>query len=151
MLVCPTPSAYVGPEFRFFRTYNAHTNIAVAFSRGVLDGSIHDAADLARSVLAGTEQVQHGDPSERTHFMQHWRPAVGKEELEHIQRRCVEFLEDAEPESLSNGRVDSIEDRVCSCAFNPLGTAVGEQTTPGLRELSGRMPFSALQTSWEGE
>jgi hypothetical protein len=44
----------------------------------------------------------------------HLRPAIEKEALDHIQRGGGQFLEDAESESLSDGRADTIEDRVGS-------------------------------------
>jgi hypothetical protein len=53
--------------------------------------------------------------------MKHGRPAVEKEALDYIQRSRTQFLEYAQSETLSDRRVDTIEDRVCSCAFNPLG------------------------------
>jgi hypothetical protein len=49
-----------------------------------------------------------------------------KEALDHIQRSRGQFLKNAETESLGGGRVDPVENRVCSGAFNPLGAAVGE-------------------------
>ena len=58
--------------------------------------------------------------------MKHLGPAVEKEALDDVQRGRAQLLEDAEPESLSDRRADTIEDCVCSCAFDPLGAARGE-------------------------
>jgi hypothetical protein len=49
--------------------------------------------------------------------MKHRRPPVEKETLDHIQRGRAQFLEYAESETLSDRRVDAIENCVCSCAF----------------------------------
>ena len=147
MFVRPAPNTWISPELCFFGTCNPHPDIAVVCWRGLLNRPIQNVADLDRSVLADTEQLQRSDSSKRTYFMKDLRPAVEKKALDHIHRGRSQFLEDAESESLSDRGVDTIEDRVCSCAFNPLGTAVGEYPTARLRELSARMPFSALQTS----
>ncbi len=58
--------------------------------------------------------------------MKHLRSTVEKEALDHIQPGRGQFLKNAETESLSGRRVDAVENRVCSGAFNPLGAAVGE-------------------------
>ena len=76
----------------------------------------------------------------------HLGPAIKKESLDHTQRGGGQFLEDPEPETLSDGRADTVEDRAGSRTFHPLGTAVGEQTAPGLRESGTRLPFRSLQT-----
>jgi hypothetical protein len=56
----------------------------------------------------------------------HRRAAVKKKALNHIQRSRSQFLEYAESETLSDGRVDSIENCVCPGAINPRCTALGK-------------------------
>src|SRR5437764_36050 len=131
MFVCPSPCAYVSPEWRFLRTDSMHPDIGMAFSRRLLNRPIEDVAG----------------PGEWTHFMKHGRPAIEKEALDHIQRSRAQFFEYAESETLSDRRVDTIENRVCSCAFNPLCAAVGELTLSCFGELNARVPLRALQTS----
>ena len=58
--------------------------------------------------------------------MKHGSRTVEEEALDHIQRGRAQFLKYCESESLSDRRVYTIENRVCSYAFNPLGAAVGE-------------------------
>ena len=58
--------------------------------------------------------------------MKHGSPTVEEEALDHIQRGRAQFLKYSESESLSDRRVYAIENCVYSCAFNPLGAAVGE-------------------------
>ena len=53
--------------------------------------------------------------------MKHLRPAVEKEALDHIKPGRAQFLKNGEAESLSDRRVDAVENRVCSGAFNPFG------------------------------
>lgn len=151
MFVCPASSAYVSPELRFFRTDDARTNKVVVLSPWLLNWPVKDVADLDRSVAARTEQIERSDPCERAHFMKHWRAAVDIEALNDIQRGRAQFREYAESETLSDRRVDAIEDCVCPSAFNPLSTAAGEQTTSCLRVQSTRVPLGALQTSRECE
>jgi hypothetical protein len=98
----------------------------LVFSRGLLNSPVKDVADLNRSVVARTKQVQCSDPRERAHFMKHRRSAVEKKALNHIQRAWAQFLEYPESETLRKRRVDAIEDCVCPSAFNPPGAAVRE-------------------------
>src|SRR5580658_5649770 len=126
MFVTPALRAHSGPELSFLRTYNAHFGIAIVPGRVPLNRPIHHIADLNRSVLTGTEQTQRTDPCERTHFVMHLRSTVKKEALDRIQRCHGQFPEKAETESLSNRRVDAVENRVASGVFNPLRAAVGE-------------------------
>ena len=78
--------------------------------------------------------------------MEHRRSAVEKETLNHIQRGWAQFLEYSESKSLSDGRLDAVEDCICARAFHPFGTAVREEATPCFRVLDTRVPFGALQT-----
>ncbi len=79
--------------------------------------------------------------------MKHRRPVADKETLNHIQRGRAQLLEYAEPETLSDRRVDAIEDCVRPRAFYPLGPAAGEQTTPCFRELNARVPLVLGETN----
>jgi hypothetical protein len=45
----------MGPELRFFGACDAHSDIAVLLTRGLLNRAMHDIADLNWSVLAGAE------------------------------------------------------------------------------------------------
>ncbi len=146
MFVRPAPCTYFTPQLRFFRRDDPRTDSTLLLGCRPLYRPTKNIAYFNRSVVAGTEQSQCGDPRERTHFMQHRRSAVEKEALNHVQRGRAEFLEYSESKSLSDGRLDAIEDCVCASAFNPFGTAVRKQTTPCFRILNTRVPFGALQT-----
>ena len=126
MFVRPAPCAYIGPELRFFVTADAHSDMTREFSGGSFNRPMKYVADLDRPIVALAEQVQSSDPSQRADLMKHWGPAVQKKTLNHIQRGRAQFLEYAESETLRDGRVDAVIDRVCPTAFNPPRAAVGE-------------------------
>ena len=70
------------------------------------------------------EQVERGDPCERTHFVKHGGAALQKKVLDHTQRSRGQVLEDTESKTFGNHlRVDPIEDRVGPCASHPQGAA----------------------------
>ena len=60
-----------------------------------------------------------------------------------------QVLEDAQPESLSDRRVDAIEDDICPRAFHPRSAAVRKETVAGRGELRAGVAFGAFQTSRE--
>ncbi len=126
MFVRPAPCADVAPQLRFFRLDDPHADGTLLLCSGPLDRPAKNIAYLDRSVIAGTEHLQRSNPCERTHFVKHRRSAVEKEAFNHVQRGWAQFLEDTESESLSDGRVDAVEDCVCATAFYPVGTAVRE-------------------------
>ena len=126
MLVCPGLNANISPELSFFWARNTNSKIDPILYHELLNRAIHDAADLDRPVLASTQQLQCLDAHQRADLMMYLRPAVEKEPLDHIQRGCRQFFEDAEAESLRGWRIDAIENRVCPRAFHPSGAAVGE-------------------------
>ena len=146
MFVRPAPCADVTPQLRFFRRDEPHTDGTLLFCSGPLDRPTKNIAYLDRSVIAGTEHLQHSNSYEGTHFVEHRRSAVEKETLNHVQRGWAQFLEYSESKSLSDGGLDAVEDCVGASAFNPIGTAVWEETTPCFRVLNARVPFGALQT-----
>src|SRR5262249_44145735 len=151
MLVCPPFCANVSPELRFLRTDDAHINCTLEFSPVLLDTLIKDVADLERPVVARAEQIQRVDSGKRTHFVKNGRTLAVKEVLHYFQSRRSQILEKTEPKALSDWRSDAIKDSVCSSALNPLGPAVGEQTTSCLCVLSTCVPLRPLQASREYE
>ena len=67
MLVRPASSAYFTPELTFFGRDDAHTDVTIALSIARLDRPVKNAADLNRSIVASTQQVQRGDPGQRAY------------------------------------------------------------------------------------
>ena len=124
MFVRPAPCAYIGPQLRFFLPDDPHTDDTLLVCHGPLDSPAKNIADLDRSVVALTEQLQRSNSCERTHFVKHRRSALEKEPLHHIQRGRAQFLEDTESKTLSGRRLDTIEHRIGAPAPNPSGAAV---------------------------
>jgi hypothetical protein len=54
------------------------------------------------------------------------RSAIRKEALHGIEGVRMQILEDAQTKTLGDGRVDAVEDRVCSGALDPFRAASGE-------------------------
>ncbi len=95
--------------------------------------------------MALAQQAERSGPGERADFMMHRRAAVEKESLDHIERRRGQFFEQAKAESLSDGRIDAVEDRVGPGAFDPFGAAFGKGVAAGFGELQARLALSSLQ------
>jgi hypothetical protein len=58
--------------------------------------------------------------------MKYRRSVIDEEALNLIQHGWAQLPEYAESETLSDRRVDTVEDGVCPRAFDPLGTAIRE-------------------------
>src|SRR5579864_3621956 len=126
MFVRPALCAYVTPQLRFFRRDDTRIASTLLLGGGVLNRPTKNITYLDRSVVAGAEHSQCSDPCERTHFVEYRCSAVEKEALNHVQPSRAQFLEYSEAKSLSDGRLDAVEDCVCARAFHPFGTAVRE-------------------------
>src|ERR1700746_1232812 len=126
MFVRPAPCAYLTPQRRFFRRDDPHADSTLLLDGRPLDRPTKNITYLDRSVVAGTQQSQRSDPRERTHFVEHRRSPGEKEALNHVQRSRAQFLEYSESKSLSDGRLDAVEDCVGASAFHPFGTPVWE-------------------------
>jgi hypothetical protein len=71
-------------ELGLFRTDNTHINVAIVFSRGLLNVTIQNITDLDRPVAAGAEHVERNDSCVWTDFVKRRRPTIKKEALDHI-------------------------------------------------------------------
>src|SRR5437660_956461 len=71
--------------------------------------------------------------------------------VDHVQCLCSQSSKEDESKALRYRRVDPIKGSVGSGIVDPFGAAVGEKTTPRLRELSACISFRTLQTPGEGQ
>src|SRR5215472_12480156 len=126
MFVRPAPCAYVTPQLRLYGRDDAHTDSTLLVGGGSLNRPAKYITYLDRSVVASTEHSQRSDTRERTHLVEYRCSAVEKKALDHAQRGRAQFLEYTESKSLSDGRLDSVEDGICASTFHPFGTAVRE-------------------------
>ena len=146
IIVCPGSCAYLRPEGIFGGMYYPYRDIAVFRGRERFTWPIEDAADLDGPIVTGAEQVQRGVARERAHLEIHRRCAIEEETLDSVERDRSQIFEYAETKALGHRRGDSVEDRVCTTAFDASGTAFGEQTTSCQSKLCTRVPFCAFQS-----
>src|SRR5262249_12544154 len=124
MFVAPAPRTYFRPRVGFLRPDYASPDLVIVPGHWLLYLPVHHAADLDGPVIASTEQVQGCYTRERTHFVQHGSSAFSKKCLDPIQRCRAQLLENAQPKGLRDGRVDAVENGVCSAALHPFRAAL---------------------------
>src|SRR5258708_621536 len=147
MIVRPAPRAYFVPELRLFRTGNAYRDVGGSLREASCNRAVENAAGLRWPVPAGAKQAQGRNADQRTHFMKHRRSTVEKEAFDPVERGGSQFLEEAKSKTLSCRRPDPVEDRVCACALNPFGAAVGKYTAARLGELKARVALGTLEAA----
>jgi len=84
MFVRPASGADAREKLGLFRTDNTHIDVAIVFSRGILNVTIQNITDLDGPVVAGAEHVERIHSRVRTYFMKRRRPTIKKEALDHI-------------------------------------------------------------------
>ena len=83
--------------------------------------------------------------------MIHRRAVLAEEAFDLVQSGWRNGFENAEAESLSNGRVHAIKRRISARALNPLGAAFGKDAGPRFDKFNAGMRFGALKSPRESQ
>jgi hypothetical protein len=144
MFVAPTPGIDVRPALLFSEACNPNYYAAL-LSCWFLDSLIKDIADFDWPVMPCAEQPGNRKPGMRADFVVRGCSPRKEKVLDLIQRCLGEGLEESEPKALSDGRIDTVENRVRARAFDPVGSAIWKQPPMSSCELNACVPLCAFQ------
>ena len=114
-------------------------------------GQIHHARELERVVSALGQQWNGRGVSERTHFVEGRRAALGEKRLERREVAGGRCLKQAEPEGLGERRGDAVEHRERARHFSPRGADAGRHARAQLHRAHVGHAFGALEATRQRE
>ena len=145
VFVRPASYGNAAPKLRLVRAYYPNRDSVRVFRRMLAKLLAKHITHLNWTITAPTKKIQRSSSGERTYFMKDRSVTVKKESFDLVQYCRPQISVQTQSEGLSDGRINTIEDRVRTLSMHPRGAAFGKKAATSLREIEARLSLCTFQ------